>query len=115
MTHQKRERESQRVRKEEEEGTKQTKKQAVKESDSIKMFYSLTLEKELELQPRFFGPSMREVLQQKLISEVSGSEVENRKQEKKRKGASPCFVSRAAAAEKTSTFSLFSFEKKNAV
>ena len=35
-----------------------------------KMFYSLTLEKELELQPRFFGPRMREVLQQKLISEV---------------------------------------------
>ena len=34
------------------------------------MFYALTLEKELELQPRFFGPRMREVLQQKLISEV---------------------------------------------
>jgi hypothetical protein len=38
------------------------------------MFYSLTLEKELELQPRFFGPRMREVLQQKLISEVRGLE-----------------------------------------
>ena len=34
------------------------------------MFYSLTLERELELAPRFFGPRMREVLQQKLVSEV---------------------------------------------
>ena len=41
-----------------------------------KMFYSLTLEKELELQPRFFGPRMREVLQQKLISEVRGFEAD---------------------------------------
>ena len=43
---------------------------AVEKSPSKKMFYALTLEKELELQPRFFGPRMREVLQQKLISEV---------------------------------------------
>ena len=34
------------------------------------MFYALTLERELELAPRFFGPRMREVLQQKLVSEV---------------------------------------------
>jgi hypothetical protein len=41
------------------------------QNQSHQMFYSLTLEKELELQPRFFGPRMREVLQQKLISEVN--------------------------------------------
>lgn len=34
------------------------------------MFYSLMLERELELAPRFFGPRMREVLQQKLVSKV---------------------------------------------
>lgn len=64
------------------------------------MFYSLTLEKELELQPRFFGPRMREVLQQKLISEVSGSEVGEGKQNKDRQGANHCIVGRAKAEKK---------------
>ena len=36
------------------------------------MFYQLSLEKELELAPRFFGPRMREVLSQKLVSEARG-------------------------------------------
>jgi hypothetical protein len=34
------------------------------------MLYLVELERELELQPRFFGPRLREVLEQKLISEV---------------------------------------------
>ncbi|BDA45053.1 DNA-directed RNA polymerase II subunit RPB7 [Coccomyxa sp. Obi] len=37
------------------------------------MLYLITLERELELQPRFFGPRLREVLEQKLISEVEGT------------------------------------------
>lgn len=37
------------------------------------MLYMIALERELELQPRFFGPRLREVLEQKLISEVEGT------------------------------------------
>ena len=36
------------------------------------MFFNLELEREIELQPRFFGPRLAEVLQQRLRSEVSG-------------------------------------------
>ena len=35
------------------------------------MFFHLELDREIELQPRFFGPRLAEVLQQKLRSEVS--------------------------------------------
>jgi len=34
------------------------------------MFFHLELDREIELQPRFFGPRLAEVLQQKLRSEV---------------------------------------------
>jgi hypothetical protein len=34
------------------------------------MLYLVELERELELQPRFFGPRLREVLEQKLIAEA---------------------------------------------
>lgn len=35
------------------------------------MMYLVELEREIELQPCFFGPRLREVLEQKLLSEVS--------------------------------------------
>ena len=35
------------------------------------MFFHLQLEREIELQPRFFGPRLAEVLHQKLRTEVS--------------------------------------------
>ena len=34
------------------------------------MFYLLTLEKELEIQPRFFGPRLREEIDRRLRQEV---------------------------------------------
>lgn len=37
------------------------------------MLYLVELERELELQPRFFGPRLREVLEQKLIAEASNT------------------------------------------
>lgn len=37
------------------------------------MLYLVELERELELQPRFFGPRLREVLEQKLVAEASNT------------------------------------------
>ncbi|KAK9803653.1 hypothetical protein WJX72_008490 [[Myrmecia] bisecta] len=37
------------------------------------MFFVLELDKEIELPPRFFGPRLRETLEQKLHSEVEGT------------------------------------------
>ncbi|GAB4822121.1 hypothetical protein N2152v2_009167 [Parachlorella kessleri] len=37
------------------------------------MFYLLTLEKELEIQPRFFGPRLREEIDRRLRQEVEGT------------------------------------------
>lgn len=35
------------------------------------MFYYLTLNKTIDIQPRYFGPRLREVIMEKLIAEVS--------------------------------------------
>jgi DNA-directed RNA polymerase subunit E'/Rpb7 len=35
------------------------------------MFYLLNLERELEIPPRYFGPKLRSVLEERLKSEVS--------------------------------------------
>ncbi len=35
------------------------------------MFYYLTLKKTIDIQPRYFGPRLREVIMEKLIAEVS--------------------------------------------
>jgi hypothetical protein len=88
---------------------------------SKKMFYALTLEKELELQPRFFGPRMREVLQQKLISEVrlSGSrggrrenDERERVEERKRKHLMLQTLSRRQERRATLSPLSFSLPKK---
>jgi hypothetical protein len=37
----------------------------------LRMFYLLNLERELEIPPRYFGPKLRSVLEERLKSEVS--------------------------------------------